>query len=238
MLIRSIDLLFSDPSSFFVVISTFLATAGVALLIGITVHECSHAAVANLLGDPTGKRLGRLSLNPARHLDPAGTAMLLIVGFGWGKPVPVNAYNLRNGARRGMSMVAAAGPVSNVFTAAVAALPIRLGLVEWSSPFVFNGLQGQGIEGLVSDLLGFIIFFNIILAVFNLIPLAPLDGSKIAIGVLPREMANFVTRWEASGPAILLLVIMLDWFTGLNILWGVLRPMVDVVGLLVLGHAL
>ena len=207
------------------------------MLIAITVHEYSHAAVAYGLGDVTAKRLGRLSLNPVRHLDPTGTVMLLLVGFGWGKPVPVNPYLLRNGAR-GMSMVSAAGPIANVITAAVCAIPIRAGLVSWNSPFGFRGLQGQGLEGVIADLLGFVIFFNIILAVFNLIPLSPLDGSKVAIGILPRSMANTLARWEASGPAILLMVIMVDWFTGLNLLWGVLHPLANVVGLLVLGRTL
>ena len=237
MLLQSIDILFNDPASFIPVVSAFLATSGIALLIAITVHECSHAAVAYGLGDDTAKRLGRLSLNPVRHLDPTGTVMLLLVGFGWGKPVPVNPYRLRNGAR-GVSMVSAAGPLSNVITAAIFAIPVRAGLVPWSSPFSFRGLQGQGLEGVIADLLGFVIFFNIILAVFNLIPLSPLDGSKVAIGILPRSMSTTLARWEASGPALLLVIIMLDWFTGLNLLWGVLHPMANVVGLLVLGRTL
>ncbi|MBI4282342.1 MAG: site-2 protease family protein [Chloroflexi bacterium] len=238
MLLHSIDLLFTDPGAFIIVVSTFLATAGIALLIAITVHECSHAAVAYTLGDLTAKRLGRLSLNPMRHLDPAGTIMLLLVGFGWGKPVPVNPYNLRNGVRKGMSLVAAAGPISNVITAAILALPIRVGLLPWHSPFFFRGLQAQGLESLLADLLGFVIFFNIILAVFNLIPLFPLDGSKVAIGVLPHGLANAFARWEATGPAILMAIIIVDWVTNLNLLWGVLNPLVDMVGFMVLGHTL
>jgi Zn-dependent protease len=238
MLLHEIDLLFEDPAAFAALFSSFLATAGVALLIAITVHEYSHAAVAYRLGDLTAKRLGRLSLNPIRHLDPAGTIMLILAGFGWGKPVPVNPYNLRNWGRRGMSMVAAAGPMANVITAAICALPIRMGLVSWHSPFVFRGLQAQGPGSLLADILGFVIFFNIILAVFNLIPLFPLDGSKMAIGVLPSGLANTFARWEAAGPAILLAIIMVDWATDLNLLWGVLRPLVNVVGFMVLGHSL
>ena len=238
MLLRSIDLLFEDPASFVTVFSTFLATAGVALLVAITVHEFSHAAVAYRLGDLTAKRLGRLTLNPIRHLDPVGTIMLVLVGFGWGKPVPVNPYNLRNGGRSGMSMVAAAGPMANVITAAICALPIRMGIVSWHSPFAFRGLQAQGLDSLLADLLGFVIFFNIILAIFNLIPLFPLDGSKVAAGLLPPGVANTLTRWEASGPAILMGIIMVDWATDLNLLWGVLRPLVDMVGFMLLGHSL
>ena len=238
MLLRSLDLLVKDPGTFVTVFSTFLATAGVALLVAITVHEFSHAAVAYSLGDITAKRLGRLSLNPIRHMDPVGTLMLLLVGFGWGKPVPVNPHNLRNGSRKGMSIVSAAGPMANLITAVVCALPIRIGLISWQSPFTFRGLQGQGLGSLFADLLGFVIFFNIILAVFNLIPLFPLDGSKVAIGVLPPGIANTIARWEAAGPAVLLAIIMVDWVTDLNLLWGVLRPLVNMVGYTVLGHAL
>ena len=238
MLLRSIDLLFEDPAAFVTVFSTFLATAGVALLIAITVHEFSHAAVAYRLGDLTAKRLGRLTLNPIKHLDPVGTIMLLLVGFGWGKPVPVNPYNLRGEGRMGMSIVAAAGPMSNVITAAIFSLPIRMGIVSWHSPFTFRGLEGRGLDSLLADLLGFVIFFNIILAIFNLIPLFPLDGSKVVAGVLPPGPANTLARYEASGPAILMGIILVDWATDLNLLWGVLRPMVDMVGFMLLGHTL
>ena len=238
MLLRSLDLLLENPGAFVTVFSTFLATVGIALLVAITVHEFSHAAVAYSLGDPTAKRLGRLSLNPIRHLDPVGTIMLMLVGFGWGKPVPVNPYNLRNGVRRGMSIVSMAGPIANLVTAAIFAIPVRIGLVSWHSPFAFAGLQNQGLASLFADLLGFVIFFNIVLAVFNLIPLSPLDGSKVAIGFLPRGLANVFARWEALGPVILLGIIMVDWVTDLNLLWGVLRPLVDMVGFIELGHTL
>ena len=238
MILRNIDLLFDDPLRFVFVFATSLATAGVALLIGITIHEFSHVALAHRLGDDTARRLGRLSLNPVRHLDPAGTILLLLVGFGWGKPVPVNPNRLRGDAWKGMSIVAGAGPISNVMTAAVCAVPIRLGLVPWHSPFYFRGLRGQGLEGLMADLLGFIIFYNIILAVFNLIPLFPLDGSKVALGIVPPSVAAKMVRFEASGPAILIMIIAIDMITNLNLLWRVLNPLVDVVGWLVMGRAL
>ena len=241
MILRNIDLLFNDPLTFVVVFVTFLATGGLALLIGVTIHEFSHAALASRLGDDTARLRGRLTLNTVRHLDPAGTILLLLVGFGWGKPVPVNPSRMHGNAWQGISIVSAAGPASNLMTAAICAVPIRLGLIPWHSPFYFRGLQGQGLDGLAADLLGFLIFYNIILAVFNLIPLFPLDGSKVALGIVgsfSHEMAAKFARFEATGPAILLGVIALDLFTGWNLLWRVLNPLVDVVGWLLMGRAL
>ena len=241
VILRNIDLLFDDPLTFVVVFVTSLATAGVALLVGITVHEFSHAALADRLGDDTARRLGRISLNPVRHLDPAGTILLLLVGFGWGKPVPVNPYRLQENAWQGISLVSAAGPASNILTAAICAIPIRLGLMPWHSPFYFRGLEGQGLDGLAADLLGFVIFYNIILAVFNLIPLFPLDGSKVALGIIGSFSASAAAkfaRFEATGPAVLLAVIALDLLTGWNLLWRVLNPLVDVVGWIIMGRAI
>lgn len=236
MLLRSIDILFSNPGAFLDIIIVFFVAVAPALLIAVTVHEFSHAFVATYLGDHTARRLGRLSLNPIRHLDPMGAIMMLLVGFGWGKAVPVNPFFLRSGPRAGMSAVSAAGPVSNLLTASLCAAPIRAGLVPWRSPFDFSGLEGLALSALFAELLGFVIFYNIILAIFNLIPLAPLDGSKVAIGLLPPGPAAALARREAYGPVILLGIIMLDWATNLNLLWGVLRPIVNVVGLVIVGQ--
>ena len=163
MILGSLNLLFSDPLRFLLVFPISLGVVGMALLVAITVHEFSHALAAFYLGDLTAKRLGRLSLNPIRHLDPMGTALLVIVGFGWGKPVPVNDAALRRG-RQGMAVVAAAGPISNVVTASLFAMPIRTGVLTWHSPFFFDASFQTGIEGFLSQIVGFIIFFNIILA--------------------------------------------------------------------------
>ena len=115
-------------------------------------------------------------------------------------------------------------------------IPIRIGLLPWQSPALRVGFDG--LEGFMANLLGWIIFFNIILAVFNLIPLFPLDGSKVAIGILPITIADKVYRLESLGPVVLLSLIMVDSLTGLNILWGVLRPLANVVGLLVVGNSI
>ena len=126
MLLGLIDLLFQDPKLFLLAFTTILATSGSALLIAITVHEFSHAFVAFKLGDHTGKRLGRLSLNPIKHLDPVGTLMLALVGFGWGKPVPVNVYSIKKvSPQMGMALVSFAGPASNLITAILMGLLIK-----------------------------------------------------------------------------------------------------------------
>ncbi len=236
MLLGYIDLLFSDPLAFLRVFPIVVTTVGLALLGAITVHEFSHAATSYLLGDQTAKRLGRLSLNPIRHMDPTGTALLFLVGFGWGKPVPVNVAMLRRG-RRGMAAVAAAGPLSNVLTAFLLSVPIRLGLLAWPIPFWINPIAplSGGIAGLLSHVLGLSIFFNLILAVFNLLPLSPLDGSKVVLGLLPRELARRFTRLERYGPVLLLSVIMLDIVAGVGVLRSVIGPVVNLFGRATVG---
>jgi len=235
MLLGSLDLLFSDPLAFLRVFPIFLATVGFALLLGITIHEFSHALAAYSLGDLTAKRLGRLSLNPIRHLDPMGTALLVVVGFGWGKPVPVNPYTLKRG-RQGMAAVAAAGPLSNIITAFLFTIPIKAGLLVWHSPFFFNASFQTGIEGFLSDMVGFIIFFNIILAVFNMLPFFPLDGSKVALGLLSRDLAQGFARLERYGPALLLMVIAFDVVTGGGILIRIIGPVINYMGHVIVGQ--
>lgn len=237
MILRFRDLLFVDPAAFLQILGAFLLTGGVALLVGITFHEFSHALVADRLGDGTARRLGRLSLNPLAHLDPIGTAMLLLVGFGWGKPVPVNPLAFGSNAFKGMSLVALAGPLSNTAVASVAALPFKMGILAWRSPSMTT-LFSRGPEGFLADLLWFIVFYNLILAVFNLIPLAPLDGSKVALGLLPRDAARSFARLEPWGPGILLSVILLDAFANLGILSQTILPAVNFLAKVLVGSPL
>jgi Zn-dependent protease len=236
MLLGSLDILFHDPLSFLNILATFIATGGLALILCITIHEFSHAYAASFLGDMTAKNLGRLSLNPIRHLDPMGTALLVLVGFGWGKPVPVNPHFIRGDKKRGMTIIASAGPLSNLSIALAFGIPIRLGLIPWHSPFYFIGITDFNPINLILDLIGFVVFFNIMLALFNLLPLFPLDGAKIARGLLPDSMAGQISKIESIGPILLLGLIMVDWLTGLNIIWGVLRPLSDMVALLLTGN--
>ena len=215
MLLWNLGLLFDAPLVFI----TLMVIVSIALLVAITVHEFGHALVASLLGDPTAKRLGRLSLNPLKHLDPMGTLMIFLVGFGWGKPVPVNYELLGRNPKRGMALVASAGAVSNLVTAALFGTLIRVGLLPWqSSGKLFTDDVGIGL--IFSVLVGYIILLNIILAVFNLIPIPPLDGFKIAVGVLPKRQASALARVERYGPIVLLVVVFLGYLTGF--LWEIL----------------
>ena len=223
MLLGSFDLLLSDPASFLrlAVLLVF------SLLVAVSVHEFSHALVANGLGDSTARRLGRLTLNPLKHLDPGGTVMLLVAGFGWGKPVPVNQQRLARGPL-GVALVAAAGPLSNLVVAFLVAFPVKVGLLGWSSPSLSRAtyvMTGGWREGL-ADILGLVIFLNILLAVFNLIPLAPLDGSRVLGGVLPRRLAPSYDRWQRYGPLILVGLVMTDYLFNLGLLWGIIGPLV------------
>ena len=224
MIFRYLDLL--DIS--FPLFLAFFGSVLAALLLGIVLHEFSHALAAYALGDHTAYRLGRLSLNPKVHLDPVGTAMLFLIGFGWGKPVPFNPYDLRNGPRAGMATVAAAGPFSNLVMASLLAVPIKLGWLPWHNPFaVFLSVSGWQFQDYIGLFLGSAVLLNVILAVFNLIPLFPLDGFRIAVGVLPPDLSRSLAELERYGPAILIALLALPFLTGVNPLSEVMVPAVE-----------
>ncbi|HUV52241.1 MAG TPA: site-2 protease family protein [Dehalococcoidia bacterium] len=233
MLLWNLGLLIDDPAAFF----SLVVVVTLSLLIAITVHEFSHALMSDRLGDPTARRLGRLSLNPIKHLDPMGTLMLFLVGFGWGKPVPVNPHNFRIESRRGMALTGFAGPLSNLIVAALLGILVRLDVIAWHSPWSslepFYSWQASSV---VADIVGYVILLNLILAVFNLIPIPPLDGFNVAIGILPRRQAYAWARMERYGPLILLMLIFLGYFTGF--LWNFLIRAVDLFARLFVGQAL
>jgi Zn-dependent protease len=169
----------------------------IAFVIGITIHEFMHAWSAFKLGDPTAARLGRITLNPVSHFDPLGFIFMILLALGfapiaWGKPVPVNPAILRGG-RHGMAITAIAGPASNLVIAMAVVIPLR-----------FGGLEFEGFLGL---LVRQIIWINLLLAAFNMIPIPPLDGSKILAGILPNYWYQYMAPMQQYGIAILLILV-------------------------------
>lgn len=244
MIFAYLDLLRGSETAFFV----FFGAVVTALVVGISFHEFSHAFAADSLGDPTPRYRGRLTLNPFAHLDPLGTLLLFMAGFGWGKPVPVNPNFMRGTSpKTAMATVAAAGPISNLVVAGIAGVPIKLGMVDWHTPFFAINKSSEYVEHHVaswgaSDYLGLylasIIIFGIILALFNLTPLWPLDGFSVAVGILPRDLSTELERLRAWGPGLLLLFIFgIPILTAgaLNPFFDVLRPAVNGVASLLTG---
>ena len=208
----------------------------IGLVLGFTIHEWAHAWTAWRLGDNTAYYQGRLTLNPRAHIEPIGIILALVAGFGWAKPVPVNPQAFYPHEKRGLTLVALAGPLTNLTIALFFGIIIRLmravELFEarpgWltSGDVVDVGIGSNGITGSLYIVLGTIVIFNLVLFLFNLIPLSPLDGYKIAVGVLPPEYSNAMIRYERETTLALMLLIVAGFMTGgsIDILWGILGP--------------
>jgi Zn-dependent protease len=178
-----IKTLFTSPLAFFI--------TAIGLLLAITIHEFAHALAADTLGDPNPRSQNRVSLNPLVHLDPLGTAMLLFFGFGWGKPVNFDPHNLRN-PRKDIALISLAGPASNVVLAIILSLVAKL-----IAPPVISGLLYP------------LIYINLVLAIFNLVPVFPLDGEKILSGLLPRNLSfEYQSIMQRYGTLILILLVL------------------------------
>ena len=192
-------------------------------MFALSFHEFAHAWMASRCGDNTAARMGRLTLNPMAHLDVMGSLMILFVGFGWAKPVPVDSRNLRD-PRTDMMKVAAAGPLSNLLLAMLAGMAWRL---------------LGGINFLLDTNFPVLIFYftqiNIALAVFNLIPVSPLDGSQIFSGYLMKTNPELALKIQSYGPQVLFGLILFGYVTGFSILWLVMKPFVNFFMLLFIG---
>ncbi|HSX19181.1 MAG TPA: site-2 protease family protein [Candidatus Saccharimonadales bacterium] len=212
---RLLSLLLSDP---------ILALSTIAgIIIGITVHEFSHAFVAYRLGDPTAKLQGRLTLNPASHLDPVGTLMIIFLGIGFGKPTPFDPYNLRN-IKRDSALISVAGAVSNFILAILLSVPYLLAYYTHSlNPTIIQ----------LYYYLSALIFINVGLGVFNLLPVSPLDGFKVVAGLLPRDWYEDFMQMERYGIFILMLLLI---FPGL-LSSIVFPPIAKIIELLLPGFS-
>ena len=188
------------------------------LLFALVFHEFSHGWVANKLGDPTAKYAGRLTLNPMAHLDLFGSLMILFVGFGWAKPVPVDSRYLAN-PRTDMMKIAFAGPASNLLLAFIAGSIIRL----------------TGNMGVLSSMLIMFAQINIMLAVFNMIPIPPLDGSQIFSGLMIRHNPDLVIKLQVHGPQILMGLILFGMLTRISPIWWLISPFVNFFMFLFVG---
>ncbi|RII27829.1 MAG: site-2 protease family protein [Geobacter sp.] len=190
---------------FFLKLSIMLVPA----LMAITCHEVSHGYIADKFGDNTARSMGRLTLNPLKHLDIFGTLMVFIVGIGWAKPVPVNFNNLRN-PKRDMIWVAAAGPVTNFILAALSAFAMR-GVAVFMEGVSDPSWMKMFLDP-IALMLAFSVYINLLLAIFNLIPVPPLDGGRVAVGLLPYRQAEAYSRIEPYG---MIIIIVLVFFTNL-----------------------
>ena len=195
-----LSLFSQNPILFFLVV--------ISLILAITIHEFSHALAADLLGDPNPRSNGRLNLNPLSHLDPLGSLSLLVFGFGWGKPVETVASNLSH-PRRDLAIISFAGPLSNLVLAGLLSLILSL----TSSPLLIS-------------LLTTTIYINLVLAVFNLLPVYPLDGEKILTGLLPRQTAFELQAIMRQYGTLILLFLILPLFNGSSFINALISPIV------------
>lgn len=190
----------------------FFAIWAVALVLVISIHEYAHAVAADRLGDPTPRANGRITLDPRAHLDPLGTLMLLFVGFGWGKPVVFDPYNLRS-PKRDIALIALAGPASNLLFAGFLSIVMRF--VDF--PIILNSL------------FPILIQLNVMLAIFNLVPVAPLDGEKILKGLLPDEFAREYEALMQQYGTLILIMLLLPIVSGTSPISTLISPAISFV---------
>lgn len=181
-----------------------------SLVIALTIHEYAHAKVSDTLGDPTPRANGRVTLNPLAHLDPLGTILILVVGFGWGRPVEFDPYNLRN-PKRDTALIALAGPASNLLLATILSIALNI----FALPFILNSL------------FVILITMNISLAIFNLVPVFPLDGEKILKGFLPTELAVEYDHLMRQYGTLILILLLLPIAGGTSPISALISPAIS-----------
>jgi Zn-dependent protease len=201
-----LSFLFSNPLMFVII--------AVGLVIALTIHEFAHAWTADRLGDPTPTYQGRVTLNPLAHLDPLGTLAILLVGFGWGKPVQFDPFNLKN-PKRDTALVALAGPASNLLLATAVAIIARF--LPMNAEFVYFGVA-----------LTYVIYINVMLAIFNLVPVYPLDGQKILSALLPKETAYAYEVFMQRYGSLLLLLLIVPW-GGVSPISKLITPIIETI---------
>ena len=208
-----------------------LITYGIILLTCFPVHEFAHAWVADRFGDTTPRANGRLTLNPLAHLDPIGSLLMIVAGFGWAKPVPINPYVLNKRSRAATMLVSLAGPMSNLLLAIIASLFFRVGLVSANKVGYIAG-------GAVPNLPLFLWLFvgvNLWLMLFNLIPVFPLDGEKVLYYFLPPAGVRFMETIRPYGPMILLVIVFVLPLVGVDVLGKVIQPAYFALARLLIG---
>lgn len=203
----------------------------IVLVVAFSVHEFAHAWVADRFGDETPRFNGRLTLNPLAHLDPIGSLMLLVAGFGWAKPVPINPYALERRSPAAPMWVSLAGPASNLLMAILAAIPFQLRLVSVSAAISHRGNILPSPDMILFEF----VYINLILMLFNLLPISPLDGEKILYYFLPYSGQQFMDSLRPYGPMILLAVVFLGPFLGINLLGNILGPPLRILASLLIG---
>jgi len=184
----------------------------IVLLVGMPIHEWAHAWSAYELGDDTAQLQGRLSLNPLAHLDPWGSVLILLTGFGWAKPVPVNPYRMRMAPRTGMALSSLAGPASNLLLAMLCAVPFRLGLLNLGDIYASRTLPNA------ATILWLVAQVSIGLGLFNLLPFYPLDGEKVLLGVLPRHWGDQLLALQQYSPFVLMLLLFVLPWIGVDVI--------------------
>jgi Zn-dependent protease len=205
----------------------------IIIVFGFPIHEFAHAWTATRFGDDTPRLQGRLTLNPLAHLDVMGTLLVFLVGFGWAKPVQVNPYVLNRHSRSAMMLVSVAGPLSNLLMAVLAAIPFRIG---WASTAALSLTASRtNVQVFVSSILYQFILINLLLMLFNLIPLAPLDGEKVLEFFLPPNMVRSMENIRPYAPFILLVLVLVLPYFGIDIIGSIIMPPLKALSGLLVG---